>query len=223
MKLSSEKRNQLLDLTIKFNKKLSEYPKYKVRLPKYLNYYEELNRIERRGISEFNRVKAAYTRFINAPPEIYTTQQGVNITLWEKNEIDKAIKTINKKTEQQLKKYEPSVYKGTLSLLYEENLKGRKNNIEKISEKYFDKYSEGVITQAYRTQSEKNYQLKENYLTAVIENYGENSKLYQYVKKLSPTKIVKGVFSSPVLSVKFVYRDEDEDFEDEILSQWQTI
>lgn len=222
MKLSSEKRKQLLDLTVKFNEKIKQYP-YGVKLPKYLNYYEELNRIERRGISEFNRVKSSYSRFITSPPEIYTTQQGVNITLWEKNEIDKAIKTTNKKLKQQLSKYEPSVYKGTLSLLFEENLMERKNNIEKISPKYFDKYSEGVIRAAYRTTSEKNYQLKDNYLSAVIDNYGEDSELYKFVSKLSPSKIAKGIFSSPVLSVKFVYREESEDFESEILSAWQTI
>lgn len=222
MKLNKDQLNELTNLVSLFNKSLKRFPAGTV-LPNYLDLDKEIKRIEKYGINEFRRVKTAYKKMIESSPEIYTTKEGVNITLWEKNEIDKGVKVINKKRNELLKQYQPSDTKGNLSIILDQHLTQKRNSIETISEKYIPKYSQGIMSSAYTPKRIKDAMYKENYLNAVVEEYGENSKLYNYVKKLSASKISKGLYTSPVLNIKFIYRDDDEDFEGEILDTWKSL
>lgn len=222
MKLKKEQLTELKNLVSQFNKSLARFPTGTV-LPNYLDLDKEIKRIEKYGINEFRRVTSSYKKMIESSPDVYTTKEGVNITLWEKNEIDKGIKKINKKRNDLLKQYQPSDTKGNLSIILDQHLTQKKNSIESISEKYFPIYSQGIIRSAYTPKRIMDVQYRENYLKTVAEEYGENSKLYNYVKKLSASKIAKGTYISPVLNIKFVYRTEDEDFESEILEAWKSL
>lgn len=221
MKLKQSDFDKLHQTVLRFNAKLNEYPKQGVKLPNYRSTEQLAKRIEKWGYNEFRREIASMERFIAAPPEIYTTEQGVNITLWEKKEIDKAIQTTNRKRAAELKKYEPSPYKGNMGLIERQNLRPRKNAVEEVLPKNWDKYSAGVIKQAYEPKRIRQQKYKQNYLNAVISEFGRDSSLYKTVLKIPPSKMSDALYKNVFLQIGFVYDNENREvMERKIMDEW---
>lgn len=214
MKLKPSDYKKLEKLTLQFNAKIGEYPKQGVNLPAYRDIDTLRAQIEKWGPNELRRQMASMQRFVDSPPEIYTTQQGVNITLWEKQEVDRAIARTNKKRLEELKRYEPNQYKGTMGAIEFNNLRPRKNRVEEILPKNWDKYAEGAIKQAYEPKRIKQAAYKANYLKAVLEEIGPGA-LYDYVSKQPASKISAGLYEDPFLAIGFIY----DPFEREVRSR----
>ena len=214
MKLKPNDYKKLEKLTLQFNAKIGEYPKQGVKLPYYRDIDTLRAQIEKWGPNELRRQMASMQRFVDSPPEIYTTQKGVNITLWEKQEVDRAIARTNKKRLAELKRYEPNQYKGTMGAIEFNNLRPRKNRVEEILPKNWDKYAEGAIKQAYEPKRIKQAAYKANYLKAVLNEIGPGA-LYDYVSKLPASIISAGLYEDPFLSIGFIY----DPFEREVRSR----
>lgn len=221
MKLKPNDYKKLEKLTLQFNAKIGEYPKQGVNLPAYRDIDTLRAQIEKWGPNELRRQMASMQRFVDSPPEIYTTEQGVNITLWEKKEIDKAIQTTNRKRVAELKKYEPSPYKGNMGLIERQNLRPRKNAVEEVLPKNWDKYSAGVIKQAYEPKRIRQQKYKQNYLNAVISEFGRDSSLYKAVLKIPPSKMSDALYKNVFLQIGFVYDNENREvMERKIMDEW---
>lgn len=204
MKLNAKRLAELKNAVDQFNKKIGEYPPG-VILPQYKDLNAEIHRIEEWGYNEYKRSLSSMKQFIQSPPEVYTTESGTNITLWEKKQIDKAFRKINKQRSDLIKRYEISPYTGTMGEIEMNNLRPRENTVEKILPKNWDKYVARTLHTAYEPMQIRNKAYKENYLKAVEEQYGKDNALYRLAQKISPRKMIEGLYTNPFLSITFVY------------------
>ena len=139
----------------------------------------------------------------------YTTKQGVNTTVWEKKEVDRAIRTINARNKALIQKYEPSTTKGTMGTIERNNLQPRKNRINTIQPKDYNKYVSNLFKQVMQSETGRNERYKVNFLKAIENIMGENSKLYQVVKNIDSALLTKYYYTEPLLQLTFVYDPKD--------------
>ena len=139
----------------------------------------------------------------------YTTKQGVNTTVWEKKEIDRAVRTINARNKVLIQKYEPSTTKGTMGTIERNNLQPRKNRVNTIQPKDYNRYVSNLFKQVMQDDAGRNERYKTNFLKAVENIMGENSKLYQVVKNMDSALLTKYYYTEPLLQLTFVYDPKD--------------
>ena len=154
----------------------------------------------------------------------YTTKQGVNTTVWEKKEIDRAVRTINARNKALIQKYEPSTTKGTMGTIERNNLQPRKNRVNTIQPKDYNRYVSNLFKQVMQNDVERNERYKENFLKAVENIMGENSKLYQVVKNMDSALLTKYYYTEPLLQLTFVYDPKDaEEIENLMLERLEQL
>lgn len=154
----------------------------------------------------------------------YTTKQGVNTTVWEKKEIDRAVRTINARNKALIQKYEPSTTKGTMGTIERNNLQPRKNRVNTIQPKDYNRYVSNLFKQVMQNDAERNERYKENFLKAVENIMGENSKLYQVVKNMDSALLTKYYYTEPLLQLTFVYDPKDaEEIENLMLERLEQL
>lgn len=154
----------------------------------------------------------------------YTTKQGVNTTVWEKKEIDRAVRTINARNKALIQRYEPSTTKGTMGTIERNNLQPRKNRVNTIQPKDYNRYVSNLFKQVMQNDAERNEQYKENFLKAVENVMGENSKLYQVVKNMDSALLTKYYYTEPLLQLTFVYDPKDaEEIENLMLERLEQL
>lgn len=154
----------------------------------------------------------------------YTTKQDVNTTVWEKKEIDRAVRTINARNKALIQKYEPSTTKGTMGTIERNNLQPRKNRVNTIQPKDYNRYVSNLFKQVMQNDVERNERYKENFLKAVENIMGENSKLYQVVKNMDSDLLTKYYYTEPLLQLTFVYDPKDaEEIENLMLERLEQL
>lgn len=164
---------------------------------------ETLKAISRRDVNyTFQKLENYLRKGAEMP---YTTKKGVNTTVWQKKEIDRAIRTINARNRKELSDYEIGPYKGNIGTIERSNMRPRKNRVQTLEPKDWDRYVERLDRQVYATNiSAKSARYKENFLKAIETTFGSNSKLYQAIRKIPPEMLHEYYYTDPILTVQFV-------------------
>lgn len=213
MKFSKKDEDELSKLVKNFNAKIrrvkKKHPELAFIQPAKLSKSEIKTSYESVPKATYRKAIAGYKKYLERGGEMpYTTKRGVNITLWQKREIDRQFRTINAQRKKEIDKYQPSVFKGTSNAIKNMNLKPRKNTIEEISPKSWGRFVENLEKQAYHNTSKRHY--KENYLKAILNEFGEG-ELYEKFKNVPEDTLYQMYFDSPYLQIDFIYDPHEKD------------
>lgn len=214
------------DLIARFNRKVyRQRKKGVVKQPETIRKKEFIEELRRGSRAEYNRRMKSLENYLKRGAEKkYITREGVNITVWEKNEIDRAIRTVNARRRAALEKYQPSTYKGTMGTIERANLRPKKNRIQRVLPSEWESFKKSVEKSAKMSDpaySAKRY--KENLMQAVKNRYGKGT-LYEIIKDISPEKLVEFYYNEPLLQIDFIYDPhEAEEVEQVILGRLEEL
>ena len=94
-----------------------------------------------------------------------------------------------RKEELKEKKLDPSIFKGNLHSIQENNLLQRKNTVQEISPKYWKEFVINLDYQLEQEYKDKSNIYKMNLLKAISNILGEKSELYNLVSQVAPERI----------------------------------
>lgn len=164
---------------------------------------ETLKAISRRDVNyTFQKLENYLRKGAEMP---YTTKKGVNTTVWQKKEIDRAIRTINARNKKELSEYEIGPYTGTIGTIERSNMRPRKNRVQTLEPRDWNKYVRNLDRQVYGTNVDiKGAIYKRNFLKAIVSTFGEGSKLYQAISRIPPNKLREYYYTDPILNIQFI-------------------
>jgi len=209
----------------RFNAKITRvmkaHPVWTENLPERINVKELSEKLRSGTRREFNREMAKLERFLRKGAEMpYTTKSGVATTVWQKKEIDNTFRAINAKRRAERKKLDPSIFKGNLHSIQENNLLQRKNTVQEISPKYWKEFVRNLDYQLEQEYKDKSNIYKMNLLKAISNILGEKSELYNLVSQVVPERIKRFADTSSLISISFLYEPlEPEDIEEYFKSE----
>lgn len=209
----------------RFNAKITRvmkaHPDWSENLPERINVKELSEELRSGTRREFNREMAKLERFLRKGAEMpYTTKSGVATTVWQKKEIDNTFRAINAKRRAERKKLDPSIFKGNLHSIQENNLLQRKNTVQEISPKYWKEFVRNLDYQLEQEYKDKSNIYKMNLLKAISNILGEKSELYNLVSQVVPERIKRFADTSSLISISFLYEPlEPEDIEEYFKSE----
>ena len=209
----------------RFNAKITRVMKahsdWAENLPERINVKELSEKLRSGTRREFNREMAKLERFLRKGAEMpYTTKSGVATTVWQKKEIDNTFRAINAKRRAERKKLDPSIFKGNLHSIQENNLLQRKNTVQEISPKYWKEFVRNLDYQLEQEYKDKSNIYKMNLLKAISNILGEKSELYNLVSQVVPERIKRFADTSSLISISFLYEPlEPEDIEEYFKSE----
>lgn len=213
----------------KFNAKrtrvIKKNPALAAVQPARLIVSEEIAKLKQATRGDLKRELGKMSRYLRQGAEMpYTTREGVNTTVWQKKEIDNAHRSINAQRRAMLKKYEPSSDKGTLLTIEQASLQPRKNNVESIQPKMWDKYVQNLEKQLFASNpARKQAQYKANFLKAIEQNLGQG-RLYDRIAMLDAGVLTRYYFSDAIVSLEFVYDPKDaEEIESLMLGRLEAL
>ena len=209
----------------RFNAKITRvmkaHPDWAENLPERINAKELSEELRSGTRREFNREMAKLERFLRKGAEMpYTTKSGVATTVWQKKEIDNTFRAINAKRRAERKKLDPSIFKGNLHSIQENNLLQRKNTVQEISPKYWKEFVRNLDYQLEQEYKDKSNIYKMNLLKAISNILGEKSELYNLVSQVAAERIKRFADTSSLISISFLYEPlEPEDIEEYFKSE----
>lgn len=209
----------------RFNAKITRvmkaHPDWAENLPERINVKELSEELRSGTRREFNREMAKLERFLRKGAEMpYTTKAGVATTVWQKKEIDNTFRAINAKRRAERKKLDPSIFKGNLHSIQENNLLQRKNTVQEITPKYWKEFVRNLDYQLEQEYKDKSNIYKMNLLKAISNILGEKSELYNLVSQVVPERIKRFADTSSLISISFLYEPlEPEDIEEYFKSE----
>lgn len=209
----------------RFNAKITRvmkaHPDWAENLPERINVKELSEELRSGTRREFNREMAKLERFLRKGAEMpYTTKAGVATTVWQKKEIDNTFRAINAKRRAERKKLDPSIFKGNLHSIQENNLLQRKNTVQEITPKYWKEFVRNLDYQLEQEYKDKSNIYKMNLLKAISNILGEKSELYNLVSLVAPERIKRFADTSSLISISFLYEPlEPEDIEEYFKSE----
>lgn len=209
----------------RFNAKITRvmkaHPDWTEILPERINVKELSEKLRSDTRREFNREMAKLERFLRKGAEMpYTTKSGVATTVWQKKEIDNTFRAINAKRRAERKKLDPSIFKGNLHSIQENNLLQRKNTVQEISPKYWKEFVRNLDYQLEQEYKDKSNIYKMNLLKAISNILGEKSELYNLVSQVASERIKRFADTSSLISISFLYEPlEPEDIEEYFKSE----
>lgn len=209
----------------RFNAKITRvmkaHPDWAENLPERINVKELSEELRSGTRREFNREMAKLERFLRKGAEMpYTTKAGVATTVWQKKEIDNTFRAINAKRRAERKKLEPSIFKGNLHSIQENNLLQRKNTVQEITPKYWKEFVRNLDYQLEQEYKDKSNIYKMNLLKAISNILGEKSELYNLVSQVAAERIKRFADTSSLISISFLYEPlEPEDIEEYFKSE----
>lgn len=209
----------------RFNAKITRvmkaHPDWAENLPERINVKELSEELRSGTRREFNREMAKLERFLRKGAEMpYTTKSGVATTVWQKKEIDNTFRAINAKRRAERKKLDPSIFKGNLHSIQENNLLQRKNTVQEITPKYWKEFVRNLDYQLEQEYKDKSNIYKMNLLKAISNILGEKSELYNLVSQVTPERIKRFADTSSLISISFLYEPlEPEDIEEYFKSE----
>lgn len=202
----------------KITRVLKKSPELIDVLPKRLDTKEMTRRMQQGTRRDFDREMKRLERFLRKGAEMpYTTKAGVNTTVWQKKEIDNTFRSINAKRRKELAKLEPSIYKGTMHTIESNNLQQRKNTVQEIIPKFWDKFVENLYYQEMMEYRDRSEEYKTNFLHAIEVTLGKQSRLYRIIENLPSNKIYKYSNTDPLLAISFLSDPMDEDEIEELM------
>lgn len=213
IKWSEKDAQQLKKTVLKFNQKVKavnkKYPYIAKYQPIKINY-DDLEHLVRQGTrKDYQSLIRRYEAYLQQGAELpYTTKEGVNITIWERDNIDKIFKEINKKRQREIEEYQPSTYKGTMGTIERNNLRPRKNTIESVKAKDFQRFKESLEKQLIMFDN-KHEKYKTNFLKGIENVFGEDSELYDLISRMKADDAVKLYYNNPLLQLDFIYDPQD--------------
>lgn len=200
---------QITNLVRQFNAKITriekKFPEIESYLPERINKQMLMGKIETR--QDYNRVVNSYKRFMRKGAEApIMNKQGLQVTLWEKREMQIATATINRKRSMQRKKADVSTEKGTMGSIEKMNLLPKKFNFESMGYEAFQKFKETVEKQIMSNYyKEKDELYKANYIKALENIFGKGNKLIPIVNKISSKRLVQLFYEDPNMQIDFIY------------------
>lgn len=209
----------------RFNAKITRvmkaHPDWAENLPERINVKELSEKLRSGTRREFNREMAKLERFLRKGAEMpYTTKSGVATTVWQKKEIDNTFRAINAKRRAERKKLDPSIFKGNLHSIQENNLLQRKNTVQEIFPKYWKEFVRNLDYQLEQEYKDKSNIYKMNLLKAISNILGEKSELYNLVSQVASERIKRFADTSSLISISFLYEPlEPEDIEEYFKSE----
>ena len=209
----------------RFNAKITRvmkvHPDWAENLPERINVKELSEELRSGTRREFNREMAKLERFLRKGAEMpYTTKAGVATTVWQKKEIDNTFRAINAKRRAERKKLDPSIFKGNLHSIQENNLLQRKNTVQEITPKYWKEFVRNLDYQLEQEYKDKSNIYKMNLLKAISNILGEKSELYNLVSQVAAERIKRFADTSSLISISFLYEPlEPEDIEEYFKSE----
>lgn len=209
----------------RFNAKITRvmkaHPDWAENLPERINVKELSEELRSGTRREFNREMAKLERFLRKGAEMpYTTKSGVATTVWQKKEIDNTFRAINAKRRAERKKLDPSIFKGNLHSIQENNLLQRKNTVQEITPKYWKEFVRNLDYQLEQEYKDKSNIYKMNLLKAISNILGEKSELYNLVSQVASERIKRFADTSSLISISFLYEPlEPEDIEEYFKSE----
>ena len=209
----------------RFNAKITRvmkaHPDWAENLPERIHVKGLSEKLRSGTRREFNREMAKLERFLRKGAEMpYTTKSGVATTVWQKKEIDNTFRAINAKRRAERKKLDPSIFKGNLHSIQENNLLQRKNTVQEIFPKYWKEFVRNLDYQLEQEYKDKSNIYKMNLLKAISNILGEKSELYNLVSQVAPERIKRFADTSSLISISFLYEPlEPEDIEEYFKSE----
>lgn len=209
----------------RFNAKITRvmkaHPDWAENLPERINVKELSEKLRSGTRREFNREMTKLERFLRKGAEMpYTTKSGVATTVWQKKEIDNTFRAINAKRRAERKKLDPSIFKGNLHSIQENNLLQRKNTVQEIFPKYWKEFVRNLDYQLEQEYKDKSNIYKMNLLKAISNILGEKSELYNLVSQVASERIKRFADTSSLISISFLYEPlESEDIEEYFKSE----
>lgn len=209
----------------RFNAKITRvmkaHPDWAENLPERINVKELSEKLRSGTRREFNREMTKLERFLRKGAEMpYTTKSGVATTVWQKKEIDNTFRAINAKRRAERKKLDPSIFKGNLHSIQENNLLQRKNTVQEIFPKYWKEFVRNLDYQLEQEYKDKSNIYKMNLLKAISNILGEKSELYNLVSQVASERIKRFADTSSLISISFLYEPlEPEDIEEYFKSE----
>lgn len=199
----------LEDVVSKFNAKIDSVSKATPAIasaqPQRVNSEELRKLLQSYNRNEFNRITGKMQRYLRSGMETpYTTREGVNTTVWQKQEIDNTFAAINARRKKEIAKFQPSTFKGTMGSIEQNNLRPRKNTVESIKPKNWDDYIRNLELQLLNeNELIKREQYKENFLHAISATIGEHSRLYDRIENTPAEDLYRYMYTEPLLQISF--------------------
>lgn len=206
----------------KITRVIKKHPEWADIMPNRVNAKELSERLKNGTRRQFDREMNRLERFLRKDAEMpYTTKSGVATTVWQKKEIDNTFRAINAKRRAERKKLDPSIFKGNLHSIQENNLLQRKNTVQEISPEYWKEFVRNLDYQLEQEYKDKSNIYKMNLLKAISNILGEKSELYNLVSQVAPERIKRFADTSSLISISFLYEplepeDIDEYFKSEL-------
>lgn len=214
----------------KFNAKLTRlikaHPEFADFLPSRLSVKNARENITTRN--DFNRFIASHERFmIKGAERPIMSKSGVMSTVWEHNEVKRNIALINRRRKAQLKKINPSPYKGNMGTIEHNNLRPIKDRFDDLPSKVWKQFIAQVEKQTREDYFvEKCVLYQNNYLKALYVNLGDYAeKIAQRVLKIDPIKFFEiSMDNFDTLSIDFPYDELEMIIKvDEILGRLEAL
>ena len=205
----------------KITRVIKKHPEWADIMPNRVNAKELSERLKNGTRRQFDREMNRLERFLRKGAEMpYTTKSGVATTVWQKKEIDNTFRAINAKRRAERKKLDPSIFKGNLHSIQENNLLQRKNTVQEISPEYWKEFVRNLDYQLEQEYKDKSNIYKMNLLKAISNILGEKSELYNLVSQVAPERIKRFADTSSLISISFLYEPlEPEDIEEYFKSE----
>ena len=160
---------------------------------------QELQGLPRR---EFSRKVHSLQRYLKGGSEMpYTTQKGVNITLWQRREIQILERTRNIQLSYARKRTTQKYDVGMKQSVREAALQPKKSAVEAIEPKNFETYFRSLQRQVSGSRKQ---QYKENFLKAYETMFGRDTNL-TILKALDTETLVNFYYSSRYVRLDFIY------------------
>lgn len=202
-------RNRLSRSVSKFNAKLTrelkKNPELIEFLPARLNV-QELRASIKTAKDLNNLVKTIDRAFKEDAFVPVQTEKGVKTTKYEIRETKLKVNKINRSRAKEKEKANPSTEKGTMGLLKTANLVPKKFDLEKMSQKEWEKFKAGVDKQILANSSfERKQRYRDNYLKAIEEVFGTDNELYERILNADIDSLLEAYYNDPILQLEFVY------------------
>lgn len=190
----------------KLTRTVNKYPELKDYMPPRVNVKDLKKEITNRA--DYNRIIKSLKRFLKKGAEKpIITKGGVKTTRYQKRELQLNIQRINRERAKQRARIQNAKEHGTYDIMYNETLIPKRSDIENIKVKDWDKFVESIEKQAKGDYySEKNRQLKENWLSAFDTIFGQMGGSVRTAVELMPSDVfVDSFFYDDIMSIDFVY------------------
>lgn len=196
----------------KFNAKITRELKKNPELAEFLPQRLDVKKLrsEIRTAKDLKKVVDSVNRAFK--PDSFKpleTVSGVKTTNFEFEEAKRRLRQINRDRANELKRADPSPERGTMGIGHDVNLKPKKFNINKMSNKEWGKFKSWAEKEVLSSAKVKKYDLyKENYLKGFAKELGDDNPLYQRISEMNSEQLVELYFKDPVMQLDFVYGRE---------------